>query len=259
MGIKNLFIGRKLLQPFFRKLHSISLRGMNYGIGAYVDQSGEEWVLKQISKLYKNEKPIIFDVGANHGDYTFAVIKHIPQAMVYSFEPSLPTFNLLTSSLKNFNVNTVQVGFSNEKKTTKLYFDNQTSGLASVYPINYDHLKGTILNQEEIQLIKLDDFCLEQKISLIHLLKIDVEGHEFEVLEGAKNLIESNSIHMIQFEFGIAMMESKRFLKDFKELLSQYVIYRILQDGIEPLIFDEKVEIFLTTNYLAIHKNLKGL
>ena len=48
----------------------------------------------------------------------------------------------------------------------------------------------------------LDSICEQEKVDTIHFLKIDVEGHELQTIEGASNLISSGSIDFIQFEFG---------------------------------------------------------
>ncbi len=48
----------------------------------------------------------------------------------------------------------------------------------------------------------MDDYCKINKIEHIHLVKIDVEGHEIKVLNGGINMIRNKQIDFIQFEFG---------------------------------------------------------
>ena len=59
----------------------------------------------------------------------------------------------------------------------------------------------------------------EKKIDDIDFIKIDVEGHELAVLQGAVNMINQNRIKVIQFEFNVANILSRVFLKDFYDLL----------------------------------------
>ena len=54
--------------------------------------------------------------------------------------------------------------------------------------------KSSFIYEEKVNVIKLDDFCNDYKISNIDLLKIDTEGHEKEVLEGALNLIKKKKL-----------------------------------------------------------------
>ena len=89
------------------------------------------------------------------------------------------------------------------------------------------------------------------------MLKIDVEGHEFNVLKGAEKLLSSNSVRYIQFEFSEFNMESGVFLRDFFNMLTpRYRIYRILRRGLAPLnTYNTYQEVFKTTNYLAVSDN----
>lgn len=57
---------------------------------------------------------------------------------------------------------------------------------------------------------------------------------------------------LIQFEFGIASVEACIFMKDFFALLPHYDIYRVLQNGIRKIKYNEYAELLLTTNYLAV-------
>jgi len=55
----------------------------------------------------------------------------------------------------------------------------------------------------------------------------------------------------------VDVQTQKNTLKDFFEILSNYNIYRILQDGIRKVNYHEAFEIYLTTNYLAVNKKSK--
>lgn len=111
----------------------------------------------------------------------------------------------------------------------------------------------------EVEIKTLDQYCQENNIEEIDFIKIDVEGFEMNVFEGAKNLLLNNKIHAIQFEFGSQQVYSKNHFKDFYDLLSpHFILYRILKDGLEEIkIYEPKHEIFRYTNYLALRKDLK--
>jgi hypothetical protein len=101
----------------------------------------------------------------------------------------------------------------------------------------------------------LDNFCEARSISSIALLKLDVEGHELAVLEGARRML-GDAIGMIQFEFGPANIYSRTFFYDFWSLFcDRFDLFRIIPRGIVPVpYYGEHREIFLTTNYVAIRR-----
>ncbi len=253
-------LGKKMFQPFFERFHFIALQGMNfYGVG--IKESGEEAVLKYFfNNLDKNIQPIIFDVGANIGDYSIAINSIFKErAQVYCFEPSKETFAILRENLKNYkNIKLYNFGFGQENKTSVLYSNEKGSGLASLYDRKLeDH--GIKMNQQENVIIKrLDDFFSENNIGHIHFLKMDVEGNELNVLKGAEETIKSGVVDIIQFEFGGCNIDSRTFFKDFFDFLNpNYKIYRILKDGIKLIDkYKEEQEIFLAINYLAISRKL---
>ncbi|MGH9942027.1 MAG: FkbM family methyltransferase [Pyrinomonadaceae bacterium] len=110
--------------------------------------------------------------------------------------------------------------------------------------------------REQIHLRTLSSFCEEQQIGHVDLLKLDVEGHELKVLEGARDLIGSRAINYIQFEFGGTDIDSRTFFRDFFYLLDpQYKLFRILRDGLAPIeACRESLELFGYVNYLAISR-----
>jgi hypothetical protein len=108
-----------------------------------------------------------------------------------------------------------------------------------------------------VELRTLDDFCAERGIGRIDLLKIDVEGHELRVLEGARGLLEADAIGFIQFEFNATNIDSRSFFRDFYELLSpRYRLSRIVRDGLYPIgAYSPRHELFVgPVNYLAEHR-----
>lgn len=253
------FIRLKVFFPLWKKLHKLSLYGMNIGPGGGVDQSGERWVMKHIARLLKG-KGTIFDVGANKGDYASALLDEFgKQATVYCFEPSKPTYGLLKDRFQGKdNIQLFNFGFSDEDSTLSLYSDKEGSTLASLYPRDLNHVGIDMETTEIVELKTIDGFCVEQGIEHIDLLKLDVEGHELNALRGAHSLIGSDSVDFIQFEFGGCNIDSKTYFKDFfLALTPNYRIYRILRNGIFLVVdYNEYLETFLTANFLAISHRL---
>src|SRR5258708_5603009 len=74
------------LKPLWSRLHNLSIFAMNYGGGGLIETSGEQWVVSNLVRpiLERIESPIVFDVGANVGEYAALVHRLIPSALVYA-------------------------------------------------------------------------------------------------------------------------------------------------------------------------------
>jgi FkbM family methyltransferase len=253
MSIKNMILGNTALQPLYKALFKIGVKGMNYDRGQVVEKSGEGDILTYVtSKL--NRSATIFDVGANKGQYAMMVLKKAkPPFQLYSFEPQKSAFANLKNITAVPHFKPFNIGLGSEKKQETLYNQIEGSGFASVVATSHDHVAEELVRKETIDLSTIDIFCEEQGIKTIDLLKIDVEGYEIEVLKGAKTMIANGNIPYIQFEFGIASIEARIFMKDFFKILPGYTIHRVLPHGLVKLEhYSEYLELFLTTNYLAV-------
>ena len=77
------------MQPLFSALHRLSLLGMNVGGGSDVDGSGERSVLQLIRRTTAGKRLVVFDVGANVGDYARMVSDELGDDLdIHCFEPS---------------------------------------------------------------------------------------------------------------------------------------------------------------------------
>jgi FkbM family methyltransferase len=146
-----------------------------------------------INELLNIEEPVIFDVGANIGTFTTWMAKYFTKGKVYSFEPQRSVFQLLTSNiaLNNlYNGYTYNFAIGKEKKILEFqepdYFSNVDYGIFSLVE------KKIPTTEEKISVIQydLDSFVIDFKIEKVNLIKIDVEGMDLDVLNGAENTIK---------------------------------------------------------------------
>jgi FkbM family methyltransferase len=249
--------GRRRHQSLFQKLHAVALVGMNYGRDEF-STNGELEVMRHVhrSAAGKTGTTILFDVGANTGGYSAALLDQFStaDAFVHAFEPSAQTYAELVERLHaRERVALHNFGFSDANLRRDLYSSKGLSGLSSVYPRVLDHRNIRMEKSESIELRTLDDFCMEESIGNIHFLKLDVEGHELNVLRGAERMLREGRISSIQWEFGGCNIDSRTYFRDFFYLLiDQYRIYRVVKDGIYPVTgYWESLEIFETVNYFA--------
>lgn len=252
--------GKKKHQKLFEQLYQLSLAGMNVGGGSGTESSGEQSALELINQRLKGTKDlIIFDVGANVGNYSNLLNTVFgDKATIFSFEPSKKTFASLISNTSNLsNVKPFNFGLGDEDSQITLFTNADESGMASVYRRNLEHFGIEMNKTEEIEIRTIDTFCSENNIEHIHLLKLDVEGHEIKVLKGASSLLKAGNIDYIQFEFGGCNIDSRTYFQDFFYLLKDnYTIYRIVKDGLyEVEQYKEMYEVFITTNFIAERRN----
>ena len=109
--------------------------------------------------------------------------------------------------------------------------------------------------QEKVQVTTLDRVVEDRGIGHIDLLKIDVEGHELDVLRGAKETLEADRIDIVQFEFGGCNLDTRTNFQDFYYLLKEqyrFALFIVTPAGFEPIdTYRELYEQYVTTNFVA--------
>jgi FkbM family methyltransferase len=255
--------GNKIAQKYIARRIRKSQILAGIGSGGNVGNSGEKSILKKLASL-KQDNYCLFDVGANKGDFTKLILDFFnnDNVEVHSFEPSKATFELLSNNINSKKVILNNKGLGKEAGTFPFYTDFPGSGTASLTKRNLDYLGVDFDYSEDVSIDTVDNYCLDKNIAEIDLLKLDVEGHELDVLQGSKRMLKNKAIKMISFEFGGCDIDTRIFLRDFYCLLNDYgyVLYRITPSGYFYLIekYSEKIEQFRTTNFIGIRKDLCG-
>ena len=256
---------KKKYYSFFYFLYLQGLKGLDHGYKyIYPEDSGEYSVLHKIAKFYNshNLQPIFFDVGANHGYYAKEVIQIFNKNIVlHCFEPSTFAYKKLQENvvLNEYGCSLHNFALSSDIDNLSLYYDKLGSGMASLEKTSYAPPFGIASELEEVvETNTIDAFCDKYTIPKIHVLKMDVEGHELAVLNGSHCMLSKGLIDFIQFEFGRINIDAGVSLKRFYELLSDnYKIYRIISDGLVPhFTYNYEYEIYLGTNFLAVRNEI---
>ena len=155
----------------------------------------DEQEINLVKKFIKSGTDSI-DVGVYRGVYSYEMSKYSEK--VHSFEPNPIIFKYINKNLKKFikNIHLYNFALSNQNKTINLKIPIRNSNSnKEIFEEYYEMGKATIHNENnfenyenfEIQTKKIDELSFGNKISFI---KIDVEGHELEVIEGAINTIK---------------------------------------------------------------------
>jgi FkbM family methyltransferase len=232
------------------------MKSQGFGAGASSKTSGENGVFKIITQQSPVLAPVLFDVGGHIGDYTDAFLQAHPGGRAYVFEPSASHFDILQNRMTGrTDVTLNKCALGRARAELPLYKDSDVSGLASLTQRRLDHIGIAMAKVEQVQVKTLDDVCDELGVTHIDLLKIDVEGHEMDVLRGSVRMFAANRIDCVQFEFGGCNLDTKTSLQDFFYFFEPFGFnISIVQPSghIQPLgRYDEFFEHYRTTNYLA--------
>jgi FkbM family methyltransferase len=248
-------LSRNCAQTFLEKVYLFILYSMGFGIGGDVLTSGELGVIHKILNRYSTkDRLIIFDVGANKGQYTSNLLKLGGQKSlkIYCFEPAKKSYQILKKTFLNkSNIYCINLALGEKDGFRILEYNKPFSGTASFYAYSED-----AIYKERVRITSVDNFCKKHGINHIHFLKLDVEGNELNCIKGCIGMIKKNAIDYIQFEFSEYNTNSRVFLKDFFQLLEdEWRFYRVTKYSLVPVLhYKPQHEIFITTNYLLERK-----
>jgi FkbM family methyltransferase len=153
---------------------------------------------------------VYFDVGANVGFYSLQIAKKTQgQSRIFAFEPNHYTFKRLelNCSLNSFGncILPIHEALYREEGYINFYESPvHTSATSSL-----SDFKEIARSATKVKATTLDHVVERESLSRIDLLKIDVEGHELDVLEGAKKTLMQNKIHHLFIEFNGFFMKQK--------------------------------------------------
>jgi FkbM family methyltransferase len=224
--------------------------------------SGEQFIFDSVAEWKKGAEFVYVDVGANTGYHS-----HIPQvrgllpdSKIFAIEPHPMNLELLQQHAKELGYTVLPYAVGSEPGTMKLYDtkmqDDEGRPHASFYEEAIQE-KGEKYSVD-VEVVTLDTLMKKQGITTIHMLNIDVEGHEFAVLQGGNEMLASGAIECIFMEFNSMNIVSKHSFRDFYELLhDNYLVMRVLPHNLLQLPKDSPLytEIYAFQNLLFVHKN----
>lgn len=206
--------------------------------------------------LIHTESPIVFDVGANIGEWAFLIHQAYPEASLFMFEPQPKCQERIRERHIPKSILVPKAVSSTADQTVKLFTPGSTDGLASLHQRRDSYFSTNDFASVDVQTTTIDEIAATYGLRTVDFMKVDVEGHELSVLEGAKRSLEEHRIKALSFEFGSGNINSRTFFHDFWDFLTPlgYRIYRILPSSrLMPIReYYEDCEYFRgVTNYVA--------
>jgi len=249
-----LLFARRVFYKWNRLLYLCSLKGLGILNFESSQVSGENAFLSMYLK--GKDDLIVFDVGANVGNYSKKIFKFNPGATVYAFEPHPVIFKRLVNDVQHptFYPNNLAVGDQAGILSLYDYENNDGSEHASLFKDVIENIHHGKAIEHKVNVVSLDAFTQDRSIGTIDLLKIDTEGNELNVLKGITGLLSKKKVSAIHFEFNEMNVSSRTYFRDFWNLLPNYAFFRMLPDGLIPIesYTPLSCEIFAFQNIVAL-------
>ena len=194
-------LSSRLNHPKFYDLgykHRVALRPFTHASIRWRKTQSEPVINKLVTKISKEldsqkDAGWFFDVGANVGLYSWEVRKVSPHRKILAFEPDPENIILLEKTLKGANFQNVEIckcALSNQLAEISFFQDTLTSATGCVAgkdkPWIEQYLNSSA-NEIQVRTETLDSVVRPDRTP--SLIKMDVEGHEIEVLQGGRNTL----------------------------------------------------------------------
>jgi len=177
---------------------------------------------------FKQGNNVIIDVGGNEGYYTLFMKKHNPHAKIIVLEPMPKTFETLSRNVKDnklSNVHLIRKALTNKVGKTKFEFVPEVSAISST---NISLQERPWLHKKRIKSIVVSTTTLKElfkkfKLSSVDLLKLDVEGSEYEILTSGVDELKMIKRIIIEYHSNKLKEDCTKFLQEqgFKLVLAE--------------------------------------
>lgn len=179
----------------------------------------------------KRKNPVVFDVGANVGDWSQSYRSKKSDGRLFMFEPQIPC----QEAIKNKHIpdsELIESAVGKEKSRLKMFSSSPTDGSASFHKREDSFFEDNTYEEYQVEVISLDDFIEAKQIEFVDYIKFDIEGHELEALLGLSKALSKKAIGAFSFEFGSGNLNSRTCFRDFWNLLSSdFDIFIITPSG----------------------------
>ncbi len=159
----------------------------------------ENILLKDFFKFIKSVgfKPKhIMDIGANTGTWTYSALNYFPEASFSLFEPQHWLKDIILKKCNNDNVIVYPLGVGKKKGVFDFTLVDREDSCTFRY--NEEEAKEKGFKQIKLPVTTIDSFLLEHNMQIPEIVKIDTEGLDLEVLEGATMLHGKTELFLIE-------------------------------------------------------------
>jgi len=205
---------------------------------------------------------VIFDIGANKGEWSLSMLDAlaaagVEDAALHVFEPVPETRGRLTQALAAHPLGRCA--------HIRALAASDSSGRAQMARMSEDGGVDTLHGDDtpppcgfvETETVDLFTYFQRETVAHAHLVKSDAEGHDFHILRGALPLLREQRITALQFEYNHRWITARAYLRDVFALLDglPYVVARETADGLETVpSWSPELERFFEANWIIVHE-----
>jgi FkbM family methyltransferase len=218
------------------------------------ETNGEHFFLR--SELPGLGSGVVFDVGANVGNWASYALSVNREIELHCFEPSKATYARLAEKRWPSNVHINNLGLGEVEGVETLHVVANESALNSMY-VRRGTESGQPATVESVSITTVDDYCTKNGITRIDLAKIDVEGYEYRVLKGMSKTLTRGFVRTIQFEYGGCNLDARVTLGDIWHFLElhRFKLHKLYPEGLRRVEkYRQSLETFKYSNWVAIHE-----
>jgi FkbM family methyltransferase len=210
--------------------------------------------IRRLANMGGSSIKVFFDVGANVGQTSIAALKNFPDATIYAFEPHGATFAALSANISSPRLHASNVALSDRAGEAEFFdYGALATSNSLVGDAQYAARTKHEVTVRKVDCDTLDRVCTTLEIDHIDVLKVDTEGHDLAVLQGAQRMLSQHRIRFIYVEFntlgpksgttGGALMPISTMLEPLGfRFIASYAEYMITTG-----------DLFVTSNALFVH------
>ncbi|THD37163.1 MAG: FkbM family methyltransferase [Sphingomonas sp.] len=227
-------VGASIARRFIRFSRKFDVVVRNYSLNG--ETNGERWLATLM-----DDAPLAIDVGFHDGASTAEILKARPKARVIGFDPSRFALGCYDKDFKSDErITFVNQGLAAEPGELEFYdYDNMCNSLAK-----RKEMPGEKPRTYKVPITTLDQWCADNAVDRVNFMKVDAEGYDLHVLEGATRLLGEQAIDIFMFEFASGWTGSKRYLWEVTEYFEDkpYKLYHLFNGFLTPLKYDVHID-----------------
>jgi FkbM family methyltransferase len=207
--------------------------------------NGEYWLIGEFP-----DDGVYFDVGYHRGDWSKTVISKKSDARVVGFDPWPEARSYHASSSVADRVEFFPIALADHEGNDTFYsYDNACNSLT---PRDLEGVPP--VEKYLVPVTTLDTFCRDAGVRYVDLLKIDAEGYDLNVLNGARGLLRTHAIGAFVFEYSDAWIHSRNLLGEAAEYICDtgYHLCKLFDGFVAPFDYAIGHETFAGAMFVGI-------